>query len=415
MISVDEALNKILSHIHPLGSEKVSLLDALGRVIAEEICAPRDIPPFNNSGMDGYAVKWEDVKNATADHSVRLEVIEDLPAGSVPSRILGKGQAIRIMTGAPVPSSADTIIPVEETKGEGRSVAVLRALPKGSHIRRAGGDVEKGDCIIGKRDLLHAGGIGMIASTGMSFVSVYQRPLVAILCTGEELVDVDEDLDGVKIVSSNSYTLAAQVKDCGAIPVQLGIARDRKEEIEEKLRQGMRADVLISSAGISVGDYDFVKDALKELGVEMIFWRVAMKPGKPVAFGTLQGKPVFGLPGNPVSSMVAFEEFVRPALLKMMGHHQLFRPVVEAVLKEEIKKEPGRRHFIRSSVTYEDGRFFVTTTGPQGSDKLTSMVKASGLMIIPEDREIVKAGETVEVQVLDCNLLSTKSQAPNPK
>jgi molybdopterin molybdotransferase len=244
---------------------------------------------------------------------------------------------------------------------------------------------------------------------------VYQRPLVAILCTGEELVDVDEDLDGVKIVSSNSYTLAAQVKDCGAIPVQLGIARDRKEEIEEKLRQGMRADVLISSAGISVGDYDFVKDALKELGVEMIFWRVAMKPGKPVAFGTLQGKPVFGLPGNPVSSMVAFEEFVRPALLKMMGHHQLFRPVVEAVLKEEIKKEPGRRHFIRSSVTYEDGRFFVTTTGPQGSDKLTSMVKASGLMIIPEDREIVKAGETVEVQVLDCNLLSTKSQAPNPK
>jgi molybdopterin molybdotransferase len=174
---------------------------------------------------------------------------------------------------------------------------------------------------------------------------------VAILCTGEELVDVDEDLDGVKIVSSNSYTLAAQVKDCGAIPVQLGIARDRKEEIEEKLRQGLRADVLISSAGISVGDYDFVKDALKDLGVEMIFWRVAMKPGKPVAFGTLQGKPVFGLPGNPVSSMVAFEEFVRPALLKMMGHHQLFRPVVEAVLKEDIKKEPGRRHFIRSSST----------------------------------------------------------------
>jgi molybdopterin molybdotransferase len=401
MISVDEALNKILSHIHPLGPEKVSLLDALGRVIAEDICAPRDIPPFDNSGMDGYAVKWEDVKNASADHPVRLEVIEDLPAGSISSRTIGKGQAIRIMTGAPIPNGADTVIPVEETQGESQLVAVYKALPLGSHIRRAGGDVIKGDCIISKGDVLHSGGIGMTASTGRSFVSVYQRPLVAILCTGEELVDVDEGLDGAKIVSSNSYTLAAQVKDCGATPVQLGIARDRKEEIEEKLRQGIRADVLISSAGISVGDYDFVKDALKELGVEMIFWRVAMKPGKPVAFGTLKGKPVFGLPGNPVSSMVAFEEFVRPALLKMMGHHQLFRPVVEAVLKEEIKKEPGRRHFIRSTIVYEEGRFVVTTTGPQGSDKLTSMVRANGLMIIPEDREIVKAGEMVKVQLLD--------------
>jgi molybdopterin molybdotransferase len=401
MISVDEALDKILSHIHPLGLEKVSLLDALGRVIGEDICAPRDIPPFDNSGMDGYAVRREDIQTASSVSPVRLEVIEDLPAGSVSSKILGKGQAIRIMTGAPIPMGVDTVVPVEETKAESRLVAVYKALPLGSHIRRGGGDVKKGDCIIAKGDLLHAGGIGMIASTGRSFVSVYQRPLVAILCTGEEFVDVDEDLDGVKIVSSNSYTLAAQVKDCGAIPIQLGIARDKKEEIEEKLRQGLRADVLISSAGISVGDYDFVKDALRELGVDMIFWRVAMKPGKPVAFGTLQAKPVFGLPGNPVSSMVAFEEFVRPALLKMMGHPHLFRPVVEAVLKEDVKKGAGRRHFVRSSVTYEDGRFFATTTGPQGSDKLTSMVKANGLMIIPEDREIVKAGEIVKVQVLD--------------
>jgi len=403
MISVDEALNKILSHIQSLGPEKVSLLDALGRVIAEEIRAPRDIPPFDNSGMDGYAVRWKDIQSVSSVSPVRLEVIEDLPAGSVSSKTLGKGQAIRIMTGAPIPKGVDTVVPVEETKKEGQFVSILSAVPQRSHIRRAGGDVRKGDCIIAKGDVLRSGGIGMIASTRRSFVSVYQRPLVAILCTGEELVDVDEDLDGVKIVSSNSYTLAAQVKDCGATPVQLGIARDRKEEIEEKLRQGLRADVLISSAGISVGDYDFVKDALKDLGVEMIFWRVAMKPGKPMAFGTLHGKPVFGLPGNPVSSMVAFEEFVRPALLKMMGHHQLFRPVVEAVLKEDIRKEPGRRHFIRSSVVYEDGRFFVTTTGPQGSDKLTSMVKANGLMVIPEDREIVKAGESVKVQVLDPN------------
>ena len=203
----------------------------------------------------------------------------------------------------------------------------------------------------------------MLASVGRSFISVYQRPLVAILCTGEELVDVDEDLGEGKIVSSNSYTLAAQVKDCGAIPIQLGIAKDRKEEIEEKLRQGIRADVLISSAGISVGDYDFVKDALNDLGMKMIFWKVAMKPGKPLAFGTIDGKPVFGLPGNPVSSMVSFEQFVRPSLLKMMGHRQIFRPVIEAILKEDIHKEPGRRHFIRAFVSFEKDHYFVTTRG----------------------------------------------------
>jgi molybdopterin molybdotransferase len=241
----------------------------------------------------------------------------------------------------------------------------------------------------------------MLASVRRSFVSVYQRPLVAILCTGEELVDVDGILDEVKIVSSNSYTLAAQVKDCGALPLQLGIARDRKDEIEEKLRQGIRADVLISSAGVSVGDYDFVKDALKDLGMEMIFWKVAMQPGRPLVFGTIQGKPVFGLPGNPVSSMVSFEQFVRPSLLKMMGHRQLYRPVIEAVLKEDIQKKPGRRHFVRACVTFEKDHYSVTFTGAQGSGILRSMVRANCLVIIPEDREIVRAGEKVKVQLLN--------------
>jgi molybdopterin molybdotransferase len=244
----------------------------------------------------------------------------------------------------------------------------------------------------------------MLASVGRSFVSVYQRPLVAILCTGDELVDVDGELDEIKIISSNSYTLAAQVKECGAIPVQLGIAKDRKEEIEEKLRQGMRADVLISSAGVSVGDYDFVKEVMKNLGLEMAFWKVAMKPGKPLAFGTIQGKPVFGLPGNPVSSMVSFEQFIRPSLLKMMGHRQIFRPVVEALLQEDIGKKPGRRHFIRAFVSFKEGCYFTTTTGDQGSGILQSMVKANGLIIIPEDQEIVRAGEKVKVQLLYPNL-----------
>jgi molybdopterin molybdotransferase len=401
MITVEEALDRILSRLAPLGAEKVPILDTLGRVMAEEISAGRDIPPLDNSGMDGYAVRWEDIRSASPDHRVQLDVIEDLPAGFVAKQTVGKGQAIRIMTGAPVPKGADTVVPVEDTEMKERRVFILKSLGAGANIRRAGEDVKKGDRVISTGDLIRPAEVGMLASLGRSFVYVYQRPQVAILATGDELADVDETLDGVKIVSSNSYALAAQVKDCGAIPIQLGIARDRKEEIEKKLRQGLRADVLISSAGVSVGDYDFVKDVLNDLGTEMVFWKVAMKPGKPLAFGLIQGKPVFGLPGNPVSSMVSFEEFVRPSLLKMMGHRQLFRPVIEAVLKEDIHKEPGRRHFVRAFVSFDKDHYQVTITGEQGSAILRSMVKANGLVVVPEDRKIVKAGEKVQVQLLD--------------
>jgi molybdopterin molybdotransferase len=403
MITVDEALEKILSHIQPLGFEKVSILEALGRVIAEDMIAPRDLPPYDNSGMDGYAVRYEDIRDASEKNPVRLEVIEDLRAGFISKRTVQKGQAIRIMTGAPIPKGADAVVPVEETERGNGFVFILKAGFPGGYIRRAGEDIRRGDLVISAGDLIRPSEIGMLASMGRSFVSVYQRPSVAILCTGEELVDVGESLDGVKIVSSNSYTLAAQVRECGAIPIQLGIAKDRKDEIKEKVLQGLRADVFISSAGVSVGDYDFVRDVLKELGVEMIFWRVAMKPGKPVAFWMFDGKPAFSLPGNPVSSMITFEQFVRPSLLKMMGHRQIFRPVIEAILREDIRKELGKRHFVRAMVSFEKDGYCVTTTGPQGSGILRSMVKANGLIIIPESQEIVRAGEKVKVQLLDRN------------
>ena len=401
MISVDEALNRILTQITVLGLEKVGIISSLGRVIGEDILAPRDIPPLDNSAMDGYALRSADIKGASRENPVSLQVIEELPAGELPQKAVAKGEAIRIMTGAPIPSGADTVVMVEDTEKAGQQVKIFQGVPSGENIRRAGEDVRMGDRVISMGSVIRAAEVGMLASVGRASVYVHQKPVVAILCTGDELVDVDEGIADHKIVSSNSYTLCAQVMECGALPLQLGIAKDKPEEIEGKLRQGLRADVILSSAGVSVGDYDLVKDVLEKIGFQLDFWRVAMRPGQPLAFGTIGGKPTFGLPGNPVSSMVSFEQFVRPSLLKMMGHKRLFRPVVEAILKEDITKKPDRRHFMRARVSLEGDRYVVTTTGPQGSGILNSMVEANGLLIVPQEETEIKAGEKVRVQILD--------------
>ena len=407
MISLEAALSQILAAIHPLGMEKVNLLDALGRVIGEDIAASRSIPPKNNAAMDGYALRSADIRGASPEKPVVLDVIEDIPAGAIPQKRVGQGQAARIMTGAPVPDGADAVLRMEDTEKDGQRVRVFVEALEGQDIRLAGEDVRPGEKVISRGDIIRPAEIGMLAALGRSFISVYQKPLIAILATGDELVDVDENPSPWQIISSNSYALAAQVLDCGAIPVQIGIAKDTREDLVAKFKSAMRADIIISSGGVSVGDYDLVKEIMKEVGNNMQFWQVAMRPGKPLAFGSLEGIPIFGLPGNPVSSMVSFEQFVRPSILKMMGHRNLFRKTVRALLKESIDKKKGARHFIRAHIIFEDGRYRAVSTGEQGSGILKSMVQANGLIVLPEDAASVKAGDMVTVQLIDPSLFQT--------
>lgn len=407
MISVEEALNTILGEIKTLGLERVNILESLGRVIGETIYATRLIPPKDNAAMDGYAVRAEDIVGASKNTPKVLRVIDDLPAGYISKRKVKSGEAIRIMTGAPIPEGADTVVMLEDTRikgepivgGEGM-VEILREVRKGENIRRAGEDVKPGDLVVKKGTVLSPAEIGMIASLGRSFISVYQRPRVSILSTGSELVEVDEPLVEGKIVNSNSYGLYAQVLSTGAIPLKIGIARDDKGSLREKLLFALTGDVVVSSGGVSVGDYDYVKDVLKEMGTDMRFWKVAIKPGKPLAFGIIKGKPTFGLPGNPVSSMIAFEEFVRPALLKMMGRENIYRKTVDAVLKEDIKKKRGRRYFIQACIEERGGTIYALPLKEIGSGILSSMVKCQGLICLNEDVVEVKAGDRVKVQVL---------------
>jgi molybdopterin molybdotransferase len=407
MISLEAALSQILAAIQPLGLEKVNFLDALGRVIGEDIVASRPIPPKDNAAMDGYALRSEDIRGASPETPVVLDVIEDIPAGRIPQKRVGKGQSARIMTGAPVPEGADAVMRMEDTEKIDIKVRIFVEAPAGQDIRLAGEDVCQGETVISRGDIIRPAEIGMLAALGRSFISVYQKPLVAVLATGDELVDVNENPTPWQIISSNSYALTAQILDCGAIPLQIGIAKDTREDLTAKLKSALRADLIISSGGVSVGDYDLVKDIMKEVGNRMQFWQVAMRPGKPLAFGAMNGVPLFGLPGNPVSSMVSFEQFVRPSILKMMGHRNLFRRSIRTLLTESIEKKKGTRHFIRARVTIEDGRYRVVSTGKQGSGILKSMVQANGLIVLPEDMASVKVGETVTVQLIDPSLLQT--------
>ncbi len=395
---LEDALQTVLAAVSVLGAEKVGLLDAPGRVLAEDIIAERDHPPWDNSAMDGFAVRHEDIARDPAQ--IVLTIIENVPAGTVPAKVVGKGEAVRIMTGAPIPAGADTVLKVEDTAQTPTSVTVFKNEPKGAYIRPQGGDVRKGDCIMPRGTIIRPAEAAMLAMLAKSFVFVSQRPRVAILSTGDELADLDERCGEEKIVNANSYGIAAAVQEAGGLPMLLGIARDNPEDLKAKISRGRHADVLVLSGGVSMGEYDFTKPVLQELGGEMHFWKLAIRPGQPVAFGTIGRTLAFGLPGNPVSSLVTFEQLVRPAILKMCGSQVLTRPVVRARFQETFSKRPDRRHFLRGILWMENGTLMVRTTGSQGSGILTSMVKANGLIDIPVEAETLKPGDVVNVQVL---------------
>ncbi len=405
MINVNQAREIILKHILPVKEAQfLNLNFCLGRVSAVDIKSRENIPPFDNSAMDGFAIKAFNSIGALPDNPKVFAVIADLAAGYTAAKTVRNNQAMRIMTGAPIPDGADSVVMVEDTaSNEGRKefVRIFREVKKGENVRYAGEDVKKSEIVIKKGDILKSGYIGMLASLGISKVKVFRQPKVAILATGDELVEIKEKLTPGKIHNSNTYSLGAQVQSAGALAVVLGIARDKKEELRRKIRKGLSFDMLLVSGGISVGDYDFVKDVLKELGTTIKFWRVAMKPGKPLAFGMMERVPVFGLPGNPVSSMITFEQFVRPAILKMAGRREIFRFHLPAIAKDDFKKKKKLRYFLRVVLENQNGALYASLTGPQGSGILKSMVLANGIMELAEGLENLRAGDKVQVTYLD--------------
>ncbi len=402
VLSVEEALARVLAAFEPLSPERRPILEALGQVLAEDVFAEMDIPPLANSAMDGYAVRCSDTGDALPDRPCRLRVVADLAAGYVLDEPIRPGTAVRIMTGAPVPPGAEAVIPFEEVERDGDDILVFRPYPHLKNIRAAGEDVRAGQKVLAQGTVLRPQEIGMLAALGRSEALVHRRPRVAILSTGDEVIAVDAPWQPGKIRDANSYSNAAQVLRYGGIPLRLGIARDDVADLTAKIRTGLEQDVdlFLTSGGVSVGDFDVVKQVLAAQG-EIAFWRVRMKPGKPLAFGHIRGVPLLGLPGNPVSAMVAFEIFARPAILKMLGKTQLEKPTVEAVLLDEIKRKDDRRHYLRVSLEKRDGAYQARLTGDQGSGILLSMVRAQGLAIIPEDVNHLPAGARVRVMMLD--------------
>ncbi len=402
MLSTIEAREVILKHATPLGVERVSILEALGRVIAEEVRAARQQPPWDNSAMDGFAVRAADALGASPGTPVRLRVAGEIMAGTMPSRAVMPGQAARIMTGAPMPRGADAVVRVEDTESDDPEwVRILKPVEPGRDVRRAGEDQEVGDLLVGAGTRLRPGEIGVIAGAPRAFVSVRRVPTVAVIATGDELAEPDTAPSSAQIVNTSSYSIAAMVREAGARAVVLPIARDDRASLDAVFAEALHADVVVSVGGVSVGERDLVRESLEASGVTMRFWKVRVTPGKPLAFGTAGRKLVFGLPGNPVSCMVSFELFVRPALLKLAGHARIFRRTLCATMTASVKKRKDYVHFLRVRLDREGDRWLATPMGQQGSGVLRSMAWANGLAVGPREMDRLEAGMEVQVIHLD--------------
>jgi molybdopterin molybdotransferase len=414
VLSVEQALERILATVHVLESEQVPLLEAAGRVLAEEIAADRDIPPLTNSAMDGYAVRGADLTQPPT----RLRVVGEVAAGYVPEATVGPGQAMRIMTGAPIPAGADTVVRFEDTRpspgsGQGLNgdeVEILKPPHPGANVRQAGEDIRAEEIVLEPGKVLRPQEIGMLAAVGRTEVTVVRRPRVAILATGDEIVPPDQAPGPGQIRDANSYIIAAQVQALGGIPLLLGVVRDQEALVREGMRKALdgQADFIITSGGVSVGDFDLVKQVLAAEG-EMHFWSLNVKPGRPLAFGVVgtpstgsgQGVPLLGLPGNPVAATISTELFARPALLKMQGFTEWAHPTVQARLSQPIARKDGRRHYLRVHLHETSAGYEATLTGDQGSGILKSLVQADGLAVIPEECDRLAAGTMVQVILLD--------------
>jgi molybdopterin molybdotransferase len=412
MIGVDDALQRVLAAVSPLEPESLPILDAIGRVTAADLIAPVDIPPFRNSAMDGYAVRAADTSGAAAERPVRLSVTGQIAAGQAARGAVGAGTAIRIMTGAPMPDGADAVIRFEETdevaygplRGQRAPrdwIGITRTAKPLDNVREAGEDICRGSIAILAGTELRAAEIGVLASLNLAEVSVHRRPRVGILSTGNEVVDIGPPLQPGQIRNSNSYTLAALVLQAGGEPVRLGVARDDHDDLVAKLAAGSGLDLLVTSGGVSLGDYDIVKDVMRSEG-EIAVWQVRMKPGKPLAFGRIGSTPILGLPGNPVASAVSFEQFAKPAILRMLGKRTVGSPTIEAVLTERIDNRGHRRHYVRARVerSPEHG-FTVRPAGDQGAGVLSSLSRANALLIVPEHLEVAEIGSRLQVQLVD--------------